>query len=95
MNRERRRKIAKILQKFREKSGKTMKEMAIALGWDDITYDAAELGSISLSEGQQNDIRRVMKAGIQAAAIRDRLRKGGNKKLWTRGSNPYTRFVKD
>lgn len=63
-----------MLRVFRKKVGKTRDALAAELGWPVELLFSAEQGTVSLSEGQQNDVRRVMKAGIQSATIRDRLR---------------------
>lgn len=74
MNRETRQAVAKSLIAFRKQLGVSRAELATRLGWTVQTYSAAEAGTHGLSEGEQNDVRRVMREAITGAAIRDKLR---------------------
>lgn len=85
MNHETRRAVAKVLRRFRKKLGVSRGELAKRLGWTEDDYVRAEDGGISLSEGQQNDVRRVMKEAADAASVRDRLRAKPRPKLWAPG----------
>jgi transcriptional regulator with XRE-family HTH domain len=81
MNYDQRRKVGRALRMFRKKTGKTVEALAKELGWEPAFYVLAELGKASLSEGQQNDVRRVMKADIKSATIRDTLVRGVPRRL--------------
>ena len=61
MNRQRRKKIAEILKRSRTLLRKNTEEMAATLGWTHVDYVNAELGRLSLSAGQQNDVRGLLK----------------------------------
>lgn len=56
-------------------TGKTPAEVAALLGWPLGTYKAIEAGLARLSEGQQNDVRRVLGEAIDAAGVRDSIRR--------------------
>jgi transcriptional regulator with XRE-family HTH domain len=73
MNHKQRRSVAKRLRAFRKLKDCLQNDMAAALGWDPAFYREVEAGRAGLSEGQQNDVRRVLKAEIAAATIRDRI----------------------
>jgi transcriptional regulator with XRE-family HTH domain len=61
MNRQRRKAVATILKKYRKLKKYTMAQTAAVLGWDETLYTEAEAGRASLSDGQQDDVRRMLK----------------------------------
>lgn len=61
MNRARRKAVAEILRKYRKLKKMEPAQVAGVLGWEEAFYVQAEAGRASLSEGQQNDVRRMLR----------------------------------
>jgi hypothetical protein len=74
MNHKQRRGVAKALRAFRKKKDCIPNDVATILGWPLAFYLDAEAGKVGLSEGQMNDVRRMLRVEITAAGVRDRLR---------------------
>lgn len=81
MNRERRKAVAKVLRSYREKKGQTQAEVAKSLGWEEHDYIKAERGLLSLSAGQQDDVRAMLKRAADSARVRATLMQPGKVRI--------------
>ena len=67
-------KVGQVLRAFRVRTRRTFAEMAAEYGWPFDFYVNAEAGKVGLSEGQRNDVRRIMKAAVDAACAKEQRR---------------------
>lgn len=61
MNRERRKAVAKVLRSYRALRRRTPEQVAKLLGWPLAVYKGVEAAAVSLSEGEQHDIRVMLR----------------------------------